>query len=142
MKKFVVIIVSICWFGLLTLLSQVGGFVWLIAWGIGRWFPMGRLYTFSNLSGEYDYATDCENKGHWYISLDKTLAELFYDPAEYLFDAGKTRTLAILLAEHPAIGKILIQPHLEKRLGLERYSKFRQQGCQAARHDDHFHVQL
>lgn len=93
-------------------------------------------------SGEYDYAADCESKGFWYISLDKTLAEPFFNKANYTFDTEKTRELARLLAEHPSVGKILIQPHLEKRLGLERYDKFRRQGCKAARHDDHFHVQL
>jgi len=104
--------------------------------------PFGYGVCAEPLPGEYDYAADCENKGFWYISLDKTLAEPFFNKANYEFDKEKTRELARLLAEHPAVGKILIQPHLEKRLGLERYDKFRQQGCQAARHDDHFHVQL
>lgn len=104
--------------------------------------PFGYGVCAEPLPGEYDYAEECENKGFWYISLDKTLAEPFFDKNDYHFDATRTADLARLLAEHPAIGKILIQPHLEKRLGLGRYDKFRQQGCKAARHDDHFHVQL
>ncbi len=104
--------------------------------------PFGYGVCAEPLPGEYDYAADCEGKGFWYISLDKTLAEPFFNKENYAFDKEKTGELARLLAEHPAVGKVLIQPHLEKRLGLERYDKFRQQGCKAARHDDHFHVQL
>lgn len=104
--------------------------------------PFGYGVCAEPLPGEYDYAADCESKGYWYISLDKTLAEPFFDKTGYSFNKEKTRELARLLAEHPAVGKILIQTHLEKRLGLEGYDKFRQQGCKAARHDDHFHVQL
>lgn len=104
--------------------------------------PFGYGVCAEPLPGEYDYAADCESKGYWYISLDKTLAEPFFDKTAYSFNKDKTRGLARLLAEHPSIGKILIQTHLEKRLGLEGYDKFRQQGCKAARHDDHFHVQL
>ena len=55
--------------------------------------------------------------------------------------AERTRELLRLLVEHPSIQKILIQPHLKKRLDLEGYDKVRAQGCQAARHDDHVHVQ-
>lgn len=104
--------------------------------------PFGYGVCAEPLPGEYDYSADCENKGFWYISLCQTFAEPFFDKANYVFDKEKTRELARLLVEHPAVGKILIQPHLEKRLGLEHYDKFRQQGCKAARHDDHFHVQL
>lgn len=104
--------------------------------------PIGYGACAEPLPGEYDYAADCESKGYWYISLDKTLAEPFFDKAKFSFGAEMTRELARLLAGHPSVGKILIQPHLEKRLGLEHYDKFRQQGCKAARHDDHFHVQI
>lgn len=94
------------------------------------------------LPGEYDYAKECMEKGYWYISLDGTLAAPFFKEKDYVFDAERTGHLAKLLAADPAIGKILIQPHLEKRLGIGHLDKFRQQGCRAARHDDHFHVQL
>ncbi len=104
--------------------------------------PIGYGACAEPLPGEYDYAADCESKGYWYISLDKTLAEPFFDKNKCSFETAMTSELARLLAEHPVVGKILIQTHLEKRLGLERYDKFRQQGCKAARHDDHFHVQI
>jgi hypothetical protein len=104
--------------------------------------PIGYGACAEPVPGEYDYAADCESKGYWYISLDKTFAEVFFNKNQYAFDVEMTSELARLLAENQGIGKILIQTHLEKRLGLERYNKFRQQGCKAARHDDHFHAQL
>jgi hypothetical protein len=45
------------------------------------------------------------------------------------------------LSRSRAIGKILLEPHLRDRLGLTS-SKIRFQGCNAARHDDHLHLQL
>ena len=36
---------------------------------------------------------------------------------------------------------LLLEPHLKTRLKLEKYDKIRFQGCRAARHDDHIHVQ-
>ena len=104
--------------------------------------PIGYGACAEPLPREYDYAADCESKGYWYISLDKTLSEPFFDKKKYSFEPAMTSELALLLVENQSVGKVLIQTHLEKRLGLERYNKFRQQGCKAARHDDHFHVQL
>ena len=104
--------------------------------------PFGYGVCAEPLPGESDYAKLCENKGFWYISLDKTIAEPFFDKKRYAFDAERTRELGVLLAEDPTIGIILIQPHLEIRLGLTKYDNFRTQQCAAARHDDHYHVQL
>ena len=54
-----------------------------------------------------------------------------------------TRTKALIehLTQDPRIGKILIEPHLQATLGIS-HPKLRFQGCQAARHDDHIHIQL
>jgi len=94
------------------------------------------------LPDEFDYAQYCFEKGNWYIGYDEQLGDWGYDKEDYIFDGERTREMLRLLVEHPAIEKILIQPHLKKRLGLEQYDKVRAQGCQAARHDDHVHVQL
>ncbi len=56
-------------------------------------------------------------------------------------DAERTATLLRATTARPGIGKVLLEPHLERRLGV-RSSKIRFQGCGAARHDDHVHVQL
>ena len=60
----------------------------------------------------------------------------------YTFDAERTSELLRRLAAHPAVSRLLIQPHLKTRLGLAAYDKIRFQGCKAARHDDHVHVEL
>lgn len=59
----------------------------------------------------------------------------------YGFDEVRTRHLLATLAADGRIGKLLIEPHLRTRLGLPG-GKIRFQGCHAARHDDHVHVQL
>lgn len=94
------------------------------------------------LSGEFDYAQHCIEKGNWFIGYDEQLGNWGYNKNDYRFDAERTREMLRLLAEHPSIEKILIQPHLKKRLDLERFDGIRAQGCHAARHDDHAHVQL
>ncbi|GLQ17709.1 hypothetical protein [Maritalea porphyrae] len=46
-----------------------------------------------------------------------------------------------LLGEDERVGKVFIEPHLKSRL-LAHNPKIRFQGCRAARHDDHIHLQL
>ena len=58
--------------------------------------------------------------------------------AAYEIDVERTRTLVQLLAQDAQ--KILLEPHLQTRLGVES-PIIRFQGCRAARHDDHIHVQ-
>ncbi|MCF2870591.1 hypothetical protein L0664_05895 [Octadecabacter sp. G9-8] len=45
------------------------------------------------------------------------------------------------LGRDDRIGKIFIEPHLQASLGIA-HPKVRFQGCRAARHDDHIHIQL
>ncbi len=52
-----------------------------------------------------------------------------------------TRDILREMAEHPKTQKILLEPHLKTRLGLTS-TKIRFQGCHAARHDDHLHLQI
>ena len=56
-------------------------------------------------------------------------------------DEERTRSLTQALVDRPAIRKLFIEPHLRDRLSVPS-SKIRFQGCHAARHDDHIHVQL
>lgn len=56
-------------------------------------------------------------------------------------EPARMRTMLQLLADDPRIAKVLIEPHLEARFGVSS-PKLRFQGCRAARHDDHIHVQL
>lgn len=60
---------------------------------------------------------------------------------QVMLDEAKTRTLLQGLATAPEVRRILIEPHLRQRLGLD-HPKIRFQGCRAARHDDHIHVEF
>jgi len=59
----------------------------------------------------------------------------------YELDEAATRDLIAAFAQRAEVEKILLEPHLRARLGITN-SKVRFQGCDAARHDDHFHVQF
>ncbi|MEM7544260.1 MAG: hypothetical protein AAF367_01890 [Pseudomonadota bacterium] len=59
----------------------------------------------------------------------------------YELDEARTAFLLSTLAKDERVGKILLEPHLKSRLRLSS-DKIRFQGCGAARHDDHIHIQL
>lgn len=61
--------------------------------------------------------------------------------AAHDLDRGLTRDAVLILAADPRVGKILLEPHLAATLGVAG-GKVRFQGCRAARHDDHIHLQL
>ncbi|MNS84740.1 hypothetical protein D3C72_1185750 [compost metagenome] len=63
-------------------------------------------------------------------------------PADRPWRLDEARTAALIrhLAADPRVKRILIEPHLERRLGFWGHPKLRFAGCQAARHDDHLHV--
>lgn len=56
-------------------------------------------------------------------------------------DEARTRDAILWFARQRAVTKILLEPYLAERLQVEG-GKVRFQGCFAARHDDHFHVQI
>jgi hypothetical protein len=60
---------------------------------------------------------------------------------ELPLDRQRTRALLTRLVAASAVRRILIEPHLRARLGLD-HAKLRFQGCAAARHDDHIHVEF
>ena len=66
--------------------------------------------------------------------LEPVLADLELDP-------WRTAALARALLADPRVGKLFLEPPLAARLGVAG-EKLRFQGCRAARHDDHIHVQL
>ncbi|MEM8590322.1 MAG: hypothetical protein AAGG65_19865 [Pseudomonadota bacterium] len=59
-------------------------------------------------------------------------------------DEGATALLVrwfVVNAEAYGVERVLLEPHLQRRLGVEA-EQVRFQGCRAARHDDHIHVQI
>lgn len=61
--------------------------------------------------------------------------------ADLDIEAERTRLLIETLAKDPRVKRILLEPHLKSSLGVTS-PKVRFQGCHAARHDDHIHIQL
>ncbi len=65
---------------------------------------------------------------------------------DLIVDAPRMRTALRWLETDGArfrFGKVFIEPHLADRFGVEPGSDvIRFQGCRAARHDDHLHIQL
>ena len=55
-------------------------------------------------------------------------------------DAPRMRAALTWLAEDPRVTKVFIEPHLKASLGVAS-QKIRFQGCRAARHDDHIHLE-
>jgi len=55
-------------------------------------------------------------------------------------DEARTAALVRILSADPKVRRIFLEPHLKRRLGLGMDRKVRFAGCQAARHDDHIHV--
>jgi hypothetical protein len=56
-------------------------------------------------------------------------------------DEERTETLVRAASRRERIGKLLLEPHVQRTLGVSS-DKVRFQGCRAARHDDHVHIQL
>ena len=56
-------------------------------------------------------------------------------------DRQRNRAILQLLAEDPRTGRIFVEPHIAQSLNIAHQS-IRFQGCRAARHDDHIHLQL
>ena len=55
-------------------------------------------------------------------------------------DTARTADLVRRLTADRRVRRVFIEPHLKARLGFAHDPKVRFAGCQAARHDDHMHV--
>jgi hypothetical protein len=60
---------------------------------------------------------------------------------DWVLDEERTRAMILWLKARPEVTRIFIEPHLADRLGVSG-GKVRFQGCEAARHDDHLHVEV
>ncbi len=56
-------------------------------------------------------------------------------------DQARTAAILRILAQDARVERIFVEPHLVERLGLS-HPAIRSQGCRAARHDDHIHLEL
>ena len=89
---------------------------------------------------EYNQIEKCIERGNYqydiakYVRFGKINKDLF-------FSEKGTKILIESILKQDLLGKLLIEPHLKKRLKLNN-KKLRYQGCHATRHDDHIHIQL
>jgi len=91
------------------------------------------------LKSEYNQTKDCKSKGYWHYDYTKFITFGTRDDLE--FDKKNTKKLVTKIVSNPLTQKILIEPHLKKRMNLSN-NKIRFQGCHAVRHDDHIHHQI
>ncbi|MCC6723039.1 MAG: hypothetical protein IT258_00920 [Saprospiraceae bacterium] len=103
----------------------------------GAPFPLAYGVSAKPLPGEVDMEDKCKNK---YRSIEMRLTEKLVDVSKYELDEKITGEMIRLFLKEKSVCKILLEPHLKTRLGLEKEDKLRFQGCHAARHDDHIHV--
>jgi len=91
------------------------------------------------LKNEYDQTKACKSKGYWQYDFTKycTLGSR----TDLEFDSQYTKKLINHITNDKLTQKLLIEPHLKKRMNLN-HDKIRFQGCHAVRHDDHIHYQI
>jgi len=83
---------------------------------------------------------ECSLQGYGqYNWLHQTFG--FLASESLVLDTARTRNMLQLSADHRAIKKIFLEPHLLQRMNLND-GKFRYHGCHSVRHDDHVHLQL
>lgn len=99
---------------------------------------LGYGYSEKPRPNEYDQPAACAGQGYRQYSL---LSRWVRTRPDIAFDSKANRDLLSIIARHPRVGKIFIEPHLKTRLGLGKYSKIRFHGCRSVRHDDHIHLQ-
>ncbi len=80
----------------------------------------------------------CEGRSSWRRWEFRWLQPLL---PELVLDAAALSALLHELAASPRVGRVLVEPHIGARVGIARH-KIRFQGCAAARHDDHIHVEF
>ncbi len=90
--------------------------------------------------GEENMPEYCKTNNYWQYSLIQKITPQ-YNKSKFDFDEERTKRVIQILANHPKIGKIFIEPHLKNRMRLN-HQKIRFHGCSAVRHDDHMHIQL
>ncbi|MFL9844201.1 hypothetical protein [Flavobacterium rhizosphaerae] len=91
-------------------------------------------------AGEYDQIAECRDLGYWQYDFPKYLTLGRINRDIHFSENGTADLMRIILKENN-IGKVFIEPHLKKRMGLT-HEKIRYHGCRAVRHDDHIHIQL
>jgi hypothetical protein len=93
-------------------------------------------------SGEEDRPTFCQERGFWQYNFMRRYVIPQGEKHNFLLDERRTRELMRLLLADNRVQLLLVEPHLEKRLGFANTQKVRTPPCESVRHDDHIHVAI
>lgn len=92
------------------------------------------------LDNDENKTSECKSKGNKIYDFSRYLT--FGTNKNLVFDQNTTAKFIFYLAKSPYTHKILLEPHLKKRLGFQHENKIRFQGCHSVRHDDHLHLEI
>lgn len=90
--------------------------------------------------GEFNQTEDCIKQGFIQYDYPKYF-KIGQINNQLRFSAIGTALLLNVILEDRAVGKLFIEKHLVKRMGIFD-DRLRFQGCGSVRHDDHIHLQL
>lgn len=91
--------------------------------------------------GEYNRPFECaKDSKNWMYNF---MHNIYPQGAKkyYTFSSSLNKELISLFVKNKKISKVLLEPHLKARLGLNN-NKVKQVQCGSVRHDDHFHIQI
>jgi len=91
--------------------------------------------------GEYNRPLECsKNPKNWMYNF---MHNIYPQSAkeDYTFNSSLNKELIKAFVKNKNISKVLLEPHLKVRMGLN-FDKVKQVQCGSVRHDDHFHVQI
>ncbi len=93
-------------------------------------------------AGEENRAEFCAERGGWQYSFMRNNLISQSRKRQYPFDAQHTAALMRFFIADPHVNGVMIEPHLEKRLGFSNQPKVKTPPCNSVRHDDHIHVSI
>lgn len=93
-------------------------------------------------SGEEDRPSYCKEQGFWQYNFMRRFIIPQGEKVHFLLDERRTKELMRLFLADNRVQLLLIEPHLEKRLGFTNTQKVRTPPCASVRHDDHIHVAI
>lgn len=96
--------------------------------------PIGYWVYSPPLSGEFQPCKKTKSFLRWDMNFMQSFSK------NAILDTEQTANILVELLESKTVHKIFLEPHLKQRLQIND-SRIRFQGCNAARHDDHLHVQ-
>ena len=91
-------------------------------------------------AGEEDRAAFCAERGGWQYSFMKNNVISQSLKRKYPFDEKHTAAMMRFFIADSHVHTVMVEPHLEKRLGFLKQPKVKPPPCNSVRHDDHLHI--